>query len=64
MNILIYTLVFFPIAAAFLSYLLGSVLHMGVIGIAVAMCFDWTAQALLYIRRLRSGKWKYFRVVT
>jgi len=47
-----------------LSYLLGSVLHMGVIGIAVAMCCDWTIQALLYIRRLHSGKWKYFRVVS
>lgn len=47
-----------------LSYLLGSVLHMGVIGIAVAMCCDWSIQALLYIRRLHSGKWKHFRVVS
>lgn len=46
-----------------LSWLLGSVLNMGVIGIAAAMCFDWTVQAALYIWRLRSGKWKQFRVV-
>lgn len=46
-----------------LSYLLGSVCNLGVIGIAMAMCCDWTVQALLYIWRLRSGKWKNFRVV-
>lgn len=47
-----------------LSVLLGSVFHLGVIGIAIAMCCDWTIQALLYIRRLRSGKWKQFKVVS
>lgn len=46
-----------------LSWLLGLVLDMGVIGIALAMCADWTIQAVLYIRRLRCGKWKQFRVV-
>ena len=46
-----------------LSYLLGSVLRMGVLGIAAAMCCDWTFQAIAYICRLRSGKWKQFRVV-
>ena len=47
-----------------LSYILGSVWGLGVIGIAIAMCCDWTVQALLYIRRLRSGKWKQFQVVS
>lgn len=47
-----------------LSVLLGSVFHLGVIGIAMAMCCDWTFQAILYIRRLRSGKWKQFHVVS
>lgn len=46
-----------------LSYLLGSIWGMGVIGIAMAMCCDWTIQAALYIWRLRSGKWKQFRVL-
>lgn len=46
-----------------LSYLFGMVLQLGVIGIAAAMCCDWTIQAVLYLLRLRSGKWKYFKVV-
>ena len=46
-----------------LSYLLGMVLNLGVIGIAAAMCCDWTFQAVLYIYRVRSGKWKNFAVI-
>lgn len=46
-----------------LSYLLGRVFNLGVIGIAAAMCCDWTFQAILYIWRLRSGKWKQFHVL-
>lgn len=46
-----------------LSYLFGLVFHMGVIGIAIAMCCDWTFQAALYILRVRSGKWMRFSVV-
>lgn len=47
-----------------LSYLFGMAWNMGVTGIAIAMCCDWTIQALLYIRRLRSGKWKHCKVVS
>lgn len=47
----------------FLSYLLGIVFHMGVIGIAAAMVFDWVLRAVIFIRRKRSGKWKLFEVV-
>ena len=47
-----------------LSFLLGSVCNLGVIGIAIAMCCDWTIQAILYIRRFYSGKWKQFQVVS
>lgn len=47
----------------FLSYLLGIVFHMGVIGIAVAMVCDWVVRAVLFIRRQKSGKWKEFRVI-
>lgn len=47
----------------FLSYLLGIVLHMGVIGIAVAMVCDWVIRAVIFIWRQNSGKWKEFTVV-
>lgn len=42
-----------------LSHLLAQTLGLGVIG----MCIDWSVQAALYIRRLRSGRRKHFRVV-
>lgn len=47
----------------FLSYLLGIVLNMGVIGIAVAMVCDWVIRAVIFIRRQKSGKWKEFEVI-
>lgn len=47
----------------FLSYLLGIVLNMGVIGIAVAMVCDWVIRAVIFIRRQKSGKWKEFQVI-
>ncbi len=47
----------------FLSYLLGIVLDMGVIGIAVAMVCDWGLRGIIFIWRQKSGKWKAFQVV-
>ena len=47
----------------FLSYLLGIVFQMGVIGIAVAMVGDWVIRAVIFIWRQKSGKWKEFKVV-
>lgn len=47
----------------FLSYLLGIVLHMGVIGITAAMVCDWVFRAVIFIRRQKAGKWKEFEVV-
>lgn len=47
----------------FLSYFLGITLHMGVIGIAVAMVCDWSIRAVVFIWRQRSGKWKSFQVI-
>ena len=47
----------------FLSYLLGIVLDMGVIGIAVAMVCDWIIRAFIFILRQKSGKWKNFQVI-
>ncbi len=46
-----------------LSYLLGIVLNMGVVGIAVAMVCDWVIRAVIFAGRLRSGKWKEFQVI-
>ena len=47
----------------FLSYLLGIVLNMGVVGIAVAMVCDWVIRAVIFVWRQRSGKWKEFQVI-
>lgn len=46
-----------------LSVLLGIVLNMGVIGIALAMCMDWSIRGILFILRQRAGKWKTLRVI-
>lgn len=46
-----------------LSYLFGVIFHMGVIGIAFAMCADWTIRAILFIWRYRSGRWQEMRVI-
>lgn len=47
----------------FLSYLLGIVFDMGVIGIAVAMVCDWIIRAVIFILRQKSGRWKLFEVI-
>lgn len=47
----------------FLSYLLGIVFHLGVVGIAVAMVCDWVIRAIIFIWRQKSGKWKEFQVI-
>ena len=46
-----------------LSWLLGVVLQMGVIGIAIAMVSDWTIRAVIFLWRQKSGKWKTFQVI-
>ena len=46
-----------------LSYLLGIVFDMGVIGIAIAMVCDWVIRAVVFILRQKSGKWKGFQVI-
>lgn len=46
-----------------LSWLLGVVLQMGVIGIAIAMVSDWIIRAVIFFWRQQSGKWKTFRVI-
>ena len=46
-----------------LSILLGIVLNLGVIGIALAMCLDWTVRGVIFWIRFRQGKWKTYRVI-
>lgn len=46
-----------------LSWVFGIVLHMGVIGIAIAMVCDWILRAVIFFWRQKSGKWKTFRVI-
>ena len=46
-----------------LSWFLGVVLQMGVIGIAIAMVSDWIIKAVIFFWRQQSGKWKTFQVI-
>lgn len=46
-----------------LSIILGIYCHMGVIGIAYAMCLDWSIRAIIFYMRYRSGKWKEFQLL-
>ena len=45
------------------SLLLAIVFNWGVIGIAAAMCLDWVIRAVIFSLRLKSGKWKEFKVI-
>lgn len=59
-----YVSIFSTIAVRLLlSWILGIVLQMEVVGIAVAMVCDWTLRAVLFLWRQRSGKWKAFQVI-
>lgn len=46
-----------------LSWILGIILQMGVIGIAAAMVCDWVIRAVIFFWRQKSGKWKTFQVI-
>lgn len=46
-----------------LSWLLGIIFDMGVIGIAIAMVCDWVLRAVIFLLRLKSGQWKNFQVI-
>jgi putative MATE family efflux protein len=45
------------------AYLLGTVFGFGLIGTRVAWYLDWAFRSFFFIRRYRSGKWMYYRVV-
>jgi len=36
---------------------------MGVMGIAWAMCADWSVRGLMFFIRMRSGVWKKFKII-
>jgi Na+-driven multidrug efflux pump len=46
-----------------LSWILAVTLNMGVMGIAWAMCCDWIVKGIINFIRLRSGRWKQFKVI-
>lgn len=46
-----------------LSYLFAVVMNLGVMGIAWAMCADWSARGLLFYVRMKRGQWKQFSVI-
>jgi len=45
------------------SVIFGMVMNMGVIGIAFAMCLDWSIRGMIFVLRQKSGKWKTFQVI-
>lgn len=46
-----------------LSIIFGIWLHMGVIGIAFAMCLDWSSRGVIFWWRFKQGKWKSLKVI-
>ena len=45
------------------SIIFAIYLNLGVIGIAFAMCLDWTIRAVIFYCRYRSEKWLEFKVI-
>ena len=45
------------------SMLFAVVWKMGVIGIAFAMCLDWSMRGIIFWRRFKQGKWKNLKVI-
>lgn len=45
------------------AVLFGIVLNLGVMGIAYAMCLDWTIRGIIFWLRFKNGVWKHFKVI-
>lgn len=45
------------------SIIFGIWLNLGVIGIAFAMCLDWSVRGIIFWWRFKQGKWKTFKVI-
>lgn len=46
-----------------LSIIFSIYLNMGVIGIAFAMCIDWSIRGIIFFFRFKSNKWEKFKVI-
>ncbi|MFQ9924043.1 MAG: MATE family efflux transporter [Beduini sp.] len=51
------------IVRVILSIIFGVWMNLGVIGVAIAMGWDWLVRVILIVSRYRSGKWKQFKVI-
>ena len=51
------------VARLAMSWLLASLLGLGVYGITWAMILDWAVRAVIYLIRWRQGKWRQMRLV-
>ena len=45
------------------SIIFGIYFNLGVIGIALAMCLDWTIRAVIFFYRYKSSRWQEFQVI-
>ncbi|MDO4285291.1 MAG: MATE family efflux transporter [Eubacteriales bacterium] len=45
------------------SVVFGIVFNLGVIGIAMAMCLDWSIRGIIFWRRFQGAKWKTCKVI-
>ena len=45
------------------SILFAIVMNLGVIGIAFAMCLDWSVRGIIFWIRFKGNRWKEFRVI-
>ena len=45
------------------SILFAIVLNLGVVGIAFAMCLDWSVRGIIFWLRFKGGKWKQYKVI-
>ena len=45
------------------TIILGNMLHLGVIGVTIAMISDWIVKAILDVIRVGSGRWREKRVI-
>jgi putative MATE family efflux protein len=45
------------------SWIFAVWMNLGVMGIAWAMCCDWSVKGIIYFLRLKSGRWKQFQII-
>jgi Na+-driven multidrug efflux pump len=45
------------------SIIFGIYMNLGVIGIAFAMCLDWSIRGIIFFIRFKSNKWMEFKVI-